>query len=188
MMCENILRFLPVPIAGRPKRPRRVAEALDGAAGARQFRSAGRRLRIVANRVYDGGLENQKLDCGADAMTTRDIADDLVAMCKEGKFAESGEKYWADDVVSVEAGGPDGVDPVARGKEAVRGKGEWWTGAHEIHSVEVQGPYLNGDQFVVRFIMDVTNRQSGQKMHMDEQALYTIKDGMIVEERFFYGG
>ncbi len=39
-------------------------------------------------------------------MTTADIAADLVALCREGKFAESGEKYWADDVVSIEAGAP----------------------------------------------------------------------------------
>ena len=39
-------------------------------------------------------------------MTTQDIANDLVALCKQGKFSESGEKYWASDVLSVEAGAP----------------------------------------------------------------------------------
>ena len=121
-------------------------------------------------------------------MTTQDIANDLVALCREGQFAESGEKYWADDVVSVEAGGPEGMDPVSRGKDAARGKGEWWAGAHEIHSVKVEGPYVNGDQFIVRFIMDITQRASGQRLTMDETALYTVKDGKIAEERFFYGG
>ena len=50
------------------------------------------------------------------------------------------------------------------------------------------GPWINGDQFVVRFTMDVTQKQSGQRIAMDEAALYTIKDGKIAEERFFYGG
>jgi ketosteroid isomerase-like protein len=121
-------------------------------------------------------------------MNTNDIANDLVALCKAGKFGESGEKYWAEDVVSVEPAAPAGMDAVSRGKEAARAKGEWWEKAHEIHSVEVQGPYVNGDQFVVRFTMDVTDRESGQRMHMDEQALYTVKGGKIAEERFFYGG
>src|SRR5258708_33486780 len=71
-------------------------------------------------------------------MTTQDIANDLVALCKAGKFAESGEKYWAADVVSVEAGNPGG-DPVSRGIDAARGKGEWWANNHDVH----------GDQFVV---------------------------------------
>ena len=121
-------------------------------------------------------------------MTTQDIANDLVGLWKAGKFAESGEKYWAEDVVSVEPGGPPGMDPVSRGKSAARAKGEWWAGAHETHSVGVEGPYLNGDQFIVRFHMDVTVRASGQKMNLDETALYTIKNGKIAEERFFYGG
>ena len=37
-------------------------------------------------------------------MTTQEIAADLVALCKQGKFEESGEKHWADDVLSVEFG------------------------------------------------------------------------------------
>ena len=58
---------------------------------------------------------------------------------------------------------------------------------HEIHSVEVEGPYVNGNQFVVRFTMDVTPK-GGQRMQKDEMGVYTLADGKIVEERFFYGG
>ncbi|HEY1614231.1 MAG TPA: nuclear transport factor 2 family protein [Rhizomicrobium sp.] len=117
-------------------------------------------------------------------MSTQDVARDLVALCKAGKFEEAGEKYWADDVLSVEAMGDN---PEMRGRDAVRGKGEWWAGAHEVHGVEVEGPYVNGDQFTVRFKMDVTIKASGQRITMDEIALYTIEDGKIAEERFFYG-
>ena len=118
-------------------------------------------------------------------MSTADVANGLVALCREGKFAESGEKYWAQDVVSIEAGGPPGMDPVSRGIDAARGKGEWWANSHETHGVVVEGPYVNGDQFTVRFKMDVTVKDSGQRMTMDEHALYTVKDDKVVEERFF---
>jgi ketosteroid isomerase-like protein len=116
-------------------------------------------------------------------MTTQEIAHDLVAMCKEGKFAEAGEKYWHDDVVSVEAMGENAE---SHGKAAARGKGEWWSNAHEVHSATVEGPYVNGEDFTVRFVMDLTNKESGQRMTMDEVALYRLKDGKIAEERFFY--
>jgi ketosteroid isomerase-like protein len=116
-------------------------------------------------------------------MTTQEIASDLVALCKQGKFAESGEKYWADDVVSVEAMGDQAE---SHGKSAARGKGEWWAGAHEVHGITVEGPYVNGDDFTVRFKMDITVKESGQRMTMDEIALYRLKDGKIAEERFFY--
>lgn len=121
-------------------------------------------------------------------MTTQDVAKDLVAMWKAGQFRQAGEKYWADDVVSIEAGAPPGGDPVSRGKDAARGKGEWWENAHDVHSAEVEGPQFNGDRFVVRFKMDVTLKSSGQRFTMDETALYTIKDGKIAEEAFFYNG
>ena len=116
-------------------------------------------------------------------MTTSDIAKDLVALCAAGKFDEAGEKYWADDVVSREA--MEGPMAEIRGKAGVRGKGEWWANAHEVHTSEVGGPYVNGDQFIVRFTMELTVKESGQRMKMDEMGLYTVRDGKIVEESFF---
>ena len=116
-------------------------------------------------------------------MTTQDVANDLVTLCRQGKFDEAGEKYWADDVLSVEAMG-DMTE--SHGKSAARAKGEWWAGAHDVHEVKVEGPYVNGDQFAVRFVMDITAKESGQRITMDEVALYRLKDGKIAEERFFY--
>jgi hypothetical protein len=121
-------------------------------------------------------------------MTVTEVAKDVVALCAARKFAEAGEKYWADDVVSVEAGAPPGGDPVSRGKAAVTAKSEWFIGAHEIHGMEAHGPYINGNQFAVRFVMDMTVKQTGERRHMDEVGVYLVKDGKIVEERFLYGG
>ncbi len=113
----------------------------------------------------------------------REIAADMVAMAKAGDF-HSGEKYWADDVVSIEA--MDGAMARVEGKDAAMGKSAWWYGAHEVHGTTTDGPYVNGDQIAIRWTMDITNKESGQRMAMDEVALYTIKDGKIAEERFFY--
>jgi ketosteroid isomerase-like protein len=121
-------------------------------------------------------------------MNTQQIANDLVALCKAGKLDEFGDKYWAEDVTSVEAAGPPGADLTARGKAAVKGKGAWWYDNHEVHSTGVEGPYVNGDQFAVRYSIDFTVKASGQRLQMTEVALYTVRDGKVVEERFFYGG
>lgn len=117
-------------------------------------------------------------------MSTQDIANDLVALCKEGRFDDAGEKYWAEDVASYEAMPGDMAE--VRGKAGVRAKGEWWGANHEVHSSTVEGPYVNGDQFAVRFKMDLTQKASGERMTMDEVGVYTVRDGKIVEERFFY--
>jgi hypothetical protein len=118
-------------------------------------------------------------------MSTQQVAADLATLCKQGKFAEAGEKYWADDVLSVE---PTGEQAELRGKAAVRGKGEWWSSHHDVRNVKIEGPYVNGDQFAIHFIMDVTDKDSGREMHMDEIGLYTVKNDKIAEERFLYGG
>jgi ketosteroid isomerase-like protein len=73
-----------------------------------------------------------------------------------------------------------------RGTAAVKAKSDWWYANHEVHSVESFGPYVNGDQFAVRFAMDITAKENGQRMQMDEVGLYTVRDGKIVEERFYY--
>jgi hypothetical protein len=119
-------------------------------------------------------------------MTVTEIANDLVAICKTGDFKTPGQKYWADDVLSVEAAGPPGMDPASRGKSAAAAKGEWWENTHTVNSVGVEGPWVNADQFTVRFKMDVTVKETGERNQMDEIALYTVKNGKIAEERFFY--
>ena len=66
-----------------------------------------------------------------------------------------------------------------------RSRGEWWTKNNEIHSVEVDGPYVNGDQFVVHYKMDFTPKQDGGRQTVDEVGVYTVHDDKITEERFF---
>ena len=117
-------------------------------------------------------------------MSIKDIADDFAALCKAGEFDAAGEKYWSPEVVSIEA--TEGDMQKADGIDAVRGKGAWWAENHEIHGFETEGPFLNGDQFAMIFRMDVTQKQSGQRVKLDEVALYIVKDGKIVEERFLY--
>ena len=116
-------------------------------------------------------------------MTTQEIAQDLVALCRAGKYAEAGEKHWADDVLSIEAAGEN---PEQRGKSAARGKHDHWESANDVHDAQVGDPWVNGDQFVVRFTIDQTQKATGQRMILDEVGLYTVRNGKIVEERFFY--
>ena len=118
-------------------------------------------------------------------MTSKELADAFTQLCKEGKFEEAGRRFWSDDIVSREP--MEGDMAMIRGRAGVEKKGEWWYANHEIHKVDVGGPYVHGDQFVVRFTMDVTPK-GGARMHMDEVGLYTVKNGKISEESFFMGG
>lgn len=116
-------------------------------------------------------------------MSTQEIAEAFAALCKAGRFEEAGESFWAEDITSIEPM----TDEMAmlKGRAAVKGKGDWWYANHEIHSAETAGPYVNGDQFALRFRIDVTQKASGQRMQMEEIGLYTLRDGKVMEERFF---
>src|SRR5579859_2893885 len=118
-------------------------------------------------------------------MAITDVAQGLTRLCRSGQFDEAMTRYYSPDIVSVEAGG----DPAeTRGLAANQEKAKWFMENHDVHEVGVEGPYINGDQFVVRFKLDVTPKASGQRMTLDEMAVYTLKGGKIAEERFFYGG
>lgn len=117
-------------------------------------------------------------------MTSQELAQAFTDLCKKGEFEQAGRLYWSDDVVSKEA--MPGEMAEIKGRKAVEAKGAWWYANHEVHSVKVEGPYVNGDQFVVRFTMDITPKGE-KRMGMDEVGLYTVKNGKIVEECFFYG-
>ena len=119
-------------------------------------------------------------------MNTMEIGKKLVALCSQGKNMEALDTLFADDVVSVEAVAMPGMQQEAQGLAAVKGKGEWWLANHEIHSASVTGPWPHGDRFVVGFQYDVTNKPSGKRMKMDEVGLYSVRNGKIVREEFFY--
>jgi len=120
-------------------------------------------------------------------MSAKEIGQDLVKLCREGKNLECIDRYYAQDIESVEAAAPPGGDRVAKGIEAIKGKNQWWMENHEVHSSSVEGPYPHGnDKFAVRFVIDVTFKPEKKRTKMDEIGVFTVKDGKIVREEFFY--
>jgi len=119
-------------------------------------------------------------------MSTMEIAKRYVALVKEHKHDECLNELFAKDAVSVEAGAPPGQERAVRGVDAIRAKGKWWADNHTVHGAEVAGPYPHDDRFAVRFTYDVTFKPENKRFTMDEVGLFTIKDGKITKEEFFY--
>lgn len=119
-------------------------------------------------------------------MTTQEIAEKYVALCQAGKHDECLESLFTKDAVSVEALAPPGVERVAAGLDAIRAKGKWWVDNHVVHKAELSGPYPNDDRFAVRFVYDITHKPTNKRLTMDEVGLFTVKDGKITREEFFY--
>ena len=118
--------------------------------------------------------------------TTLEVGKKYVALCKEGKNDSILTELFSKEAVSVEAGAPPGQDRAAKGLEAIQAKSKWWTDNHIVHNAEVFGPYPHDDRFAVRFVYDITNKPSARRFSMDEVGLFTVANGKIVKEEFFY--
>ena len=114
------------------------------------------------------------------------IAEELVALCRAGKNLEAVEKFYSPTIVSVEAAAMPNMPAELTGIQAIRDKHAWWDENNEVHSTEVNGPFVGRDQFAVQHTFDTTFKPTGKRQKLTEMALYTVKDGKIVHERFFY--
>lgn len=73
------------------------------------------------------------------------------------------------------------------GRDAVRKKCDDWINAHTVHAITAEGPYLGTDSIAVRYTLDVEPKDGAwPRMTMAETALYTVRDGKVVQEEFMY--
>jgi hypothetical protein len=120
-------------------------------------------------------------------MTTAELANQFVTMCNEGRNFEVMQTLYHDDIVSVEAVRRKTGNFETAGKQAVIQKSAEWAQAHEIHGGSAEGPFLSEDRFAVVFDFEVTPKATGQRVRVREIAVYTVADGLITREEFFYG-
>ena len=119
-------------------------------------------------------------------MTTMEIGKELVALCKQGKNQEAIDRLYSPTIESVEPVAMPGMEQTQRGIAKIKGKNHWWVDNHEVHGSIAEGPFPHGNRFIVRFKYDVTPKHMGKRMTMDETGLYTVQNGKIVKEEFFY--
>jgi hypothetical protein len=122
----------------------------------------------------------------SSTMTTQEVANKLVDLCKEGKFLDAVKALYSPDIVSLEAGAPPGESREAKGIEAVKAKGEYWEANHEVHSLVVEGPLVAGAFFAVTYKLDVTFNPQSRRFQMEEIGVYKVAEGKVVHEEFFY--
>ena len=119
-------------------------------------------------------------------MTFEEVAQELVAGCREDRTRENLAKLYAPDAGSVEAVDM-GQGREAHGLDAIKAKHDWWEGAMEYLGGEVRGPMPHGeDRFAVIFQLKARDKATGVVSDMEEVGLYTVADGKIVREEFFY--
>lgn len=117
-------------------------------------------------------------------MNTGEVANRVVELTRKQAWHEAVDELYDKDIVSVEAEGMGGQSPEKRGIEAIHGKADWWINTMEVHSFEVTGPFVAHDRFVVKYDVDVTDKNSKNRFQLSEVGVYTVKNGKIVREEF----
>ena len=119
--------------------------------------------------------------------TLMKLANALVEANKAGEIDGLLAEHYSPDIVSVEAVATGDMPREAQGLEALKAKHAWWEGVMEMHGGETFGPFFfDPDRFAVRFTMDATNTQTGERFQGEEIAIYTVADGKIVREEFYW--
>ena len=122
--------------------------------------------------------------------TALEVGTKLVELCRKHEHVKAVETLYAPNVDSIEATAADPRFPQRmEGAKAIHDKNDWWVKNHEIHSEEVRGPFPHGDRFIVYYKLDITPKEGpmkGKRMQFEEAAMYTVKNGKIVQEEFFY--
>ncbi|MGC8540941.1 MAG: SnoaL-like domain-containing protein [Phycisphaerae bacterium] len=121
--------------------------------------------------------------------TTLEVGKKLVSLCKQGHWLEAVDTLYSPDIVSIEAMEMAPGRKRMEGIKAVREKTVRFLKDVDIHSCAVTGPWPHGDRFIVGFTLDHAPKNgpmAGKRVTIEEAALYTVKDGKIVKEEFFY--
>lgn len=118
-------------------------------------------------------------------MTTQQIADRLVALCREQKWEQAQQELFAADAVSVEPYATPEFSQETKGLPAIVEKGKKFASMVEkVHSHAVTDPLVAGESFACVMRMDVVMKGQG-RMNMAELCVYRVKDGKVISEQFF---
>lgn len=118
-------------------------------------------------------------------MTTQEIADRLVELCRQPDFETAQKELFAEDAVSIEPYSTPDFEKETRGLQAILEKGNKFSEMVDtMHGLKVSDPLVATNSFACTMWMDVSMKGKG-RMDMTELCVYHVKDGKIISEEFF---
>ena len=114
-------------------------------------------------------------------MPTREIADRLAELCAAGRYREAITELYAPDVTQSENG-----QAIPGGRDALVAACKGWEESRVVHGTEILGMHVTPDSFVVEMLHDVTPHATKSRNQWSEAAIYRVRDGKIVDVRFYY--
>ena len=121
-------------------------------------------------------------------MTTQEVASRYMELEKAGKWMEIQDELYSEDVVCIEPehAAAMGMATITKGLTAIKAKAAAWNeGIAEMHGGFCTEPVVGGNFFSLAMGMDCTFKD-GNRMKLDEIAVFEVKDGKIIKEQFFF--
>lgn len=118
-------------------------------------------------------------------MSTKEIADRLVELCRSGKTEEAKEELFAPDIISIEP--YEGLlAKETKGMDAIREKAKLFVShVDDFYGDTISDPLIAGDYFSLSWESDLKMKGELRKVNT-ELCVYKVRDGKIVSEQFFY--
>ncbi len=117
-------------------------------------------------------------------MTTKEIADKLVSLCRLGKFEEAQKELFSKDALSIEPADSPMAPMETKGLPAIIEKGRRFSSALDtVHSMNVSDPLVAVSSFACTMSLDATMKGRGRAT-ITELCTYVVEGGKIVSERF----
>lgn len=118
-------------------------------------------------------------------MTTQEIANRLVELCRIGEFKKAQQELFSEAAVSIEPHATAAFEKETKGLKSILEKGDKWNSmVDEVHSLSVSEPLVTANSIAVTMGMDVSMKEGGHRMNINELCVYDVKDGKIISEQF----
>lgn len=120
-------------------------------------------------------------------MKLQEIAEACVRYWRQSNWLEPVRRFYATEAVSIEPTPWRSIPSEVVGREAILKKYDWVGGVLIHHSTHVDGPYFGANgQFSVRLEIDCTATIDGRRRVLGEIGLFSVRDGQVVREEYFY--
>lgn len=118
-------------------------------------------------------------------MTTAQVAQRLIALCREQKWEVAQRELYAPNAKSIEPHDTPMSPREVVGLPAIVEKGKKFVSSVEtMHKLTVSEPLIATNAFACTMQLDVTMKGAG-RMEMAELCVYQVENGKIVSEQFF---
>jgi len=118
------------------------------------------------------------------AITTTQVANKLVQLCREGKNIEAINELYADNILILEPKGAQ-AERVEGKAAALKGFEQWSANVEEFHSSKISEPIVADNFFSCSMEMDITLKGMG-RISMNEICVYEVQEGKVVFAQFFF--